>query len=610
MVLDRATGEGAWTFAATPEEANETLEAWAQARLDRDAREPNPYEPKWKPGQGKLRRQRAKEISERGDVAEAQAKIEKLRDRGALFVVSHSGGKDSQAMALKVHQLVPPEQIVWIHAPLKGVEWAGIIEQIRRYKPEGVPLLFADAVDKYGEQKYLLDFIIHRGMWPSKGIRVCTSDFKIGPIKRDAGRYADAHGFTIIVDAQGLRAQESPDRSNRPTLKTYKKIHGVKRRATGQALEYYEWLPIKWDTADEVFGAIEDAGQVPMWTYLEGMERASCALCILASIPDLRRAAELAPDLYALYVAVEQYIGHTIQTRRGRPAEREAYAKEHGLSQAWLDDPDAVMRYPLESVTGIKADPKLVKANLAYLKKHGVVPPEITEAGTKAYKSHKKRAAGVSVERLMAPLREKRRYGQMEFGIRLANPLERSPFDHTLEEWSESSVWRNVGWSDHLEVALEVVCKDEPTAAERERIERAVRGIMDAVLAEFDEGQERFRGRGWGRHRHRRWTAPIVVEGGWKNHAEIILTIPEPQSAQDAARVLHGLSRLDESMGQLEEACGAKASARKPQAKKAAKKREPRRPKKKTKKKTKKRAKKTPEVDFLAAVARAEKNQP
>ena len=417
MVLDRATGEGAWTFAATPAEANETLEAWAQSRLDRDARAANPFEPDWKPGDAALKRQWAKEMRERGDVAAAQSKIEALRDRGALFVVSHSGGKDSQAMALKVHQLVPPKQVVWIHAPLRGVEWAGIIEQVRRYKPPGVPLIFAEAVDKHGEQKYLLDYIIHRGAWPSKAVRVCTSDFKTGPIKREATRYADKHGFTIIVDAAGLRAEESGDRSSRATLKTYPKIHGKKSRALGVEREFYEWLPIKWDSTGEVFRAIEEAGQLPMWTYMEGMTRASCALCVLASIPDLRRAAQLAPDLYALYVAVEQYIGHTIQTRRGKLPERQAYAKEHGLPEDWSTRPDSIMRYPLESVTGIQADPKLVKANLAYIEKHGVVPPEITEAGGEAYERHKRKTAGVSIQRLMAPLREKRRYGQMEVGV-------------------------------------------------------------------------------------------------------------------------------------------------------------------------------------------------
>jgi hypothetical protein len=42
--------------------------------------------------------------------------IETLRDRGALFVISHSAGKDSQAQTILVRSLVPAAQIVVVHA--------------------------------------------------------------------------------------------------------------------------------------------------------------------------------------------------------------------------------------------------------------------------------------------------------------------------------------------------------------------------------------------------------------------------------------------------------------------------------------------------------------
>lgn len=56
--------------------------------------------------------------------------IQGLIDRGALFVVNHSGGKDSQAMFIKIRALVPKEQIHVIHAHLPGVEWEGVMEHI------------------------------------------------------------------------------------------------------------------------------------------------------------------------------------------------------------------------------------------------------------------------------------------------------------------------------------------------------------------------------------------------------------------------------------------------------------------------------------------------
>lgn len=50
--------------------------------------------------------------------------------RGALFVVNHSGGKDSQAMYLELRKHVPADQLVIVHADLGAVEWAGAVGHI------------------------------------------------------------------------------------------------------------------------------------------------------------------------------------------------------------------------------------------------------------------------------------------------------------------------------------------------------------------------------------------------------------------------------------------------------------------------------------------------
>ena len=46
------------------------------------------------------------------------ADIQALVDRGALFVVDHSGGKDSQATFLEVSRIVPKAQLLVVHAHL------------------------------------------------------------------------------------------------------------------------------------------------------------------------------------------------------------------------------------------------------------------------------------------------------------------------------------------------------------------------------------------------------------------------------------------------------------------------------------------------------------
>ena len=55
--------------------------------------------------------------------ADSGARVE--RDAGALFVFSHSGGKDRQALLIKVQQWVPAHQVVVIHATLGESEWPG-----------------------------------------------------------------------------------------------------------------------------------------------------------------------------------------------------------------------------------------------------------------------------------------------------------------------------------------------------------------------------------------------------------------------------------------------------------------------------------------------------
>jgi hypothetical protein len=54
--------------------------------------------------------------------------IDELVRRGALFVANHSGGKDSQAMLIKLLEIVPASQMIVVHAALGEVEWEGALE--------------------------------------------------------------------------------------------------------------------------------------------------------------------------------------------------------------------------------------------------------------------------------------------------------------------------------------------------------------------------------------------------------------------------------------------------------------------------------------------------
>ena len=240
-----------------------------------------------------------------GVAAPAQC-LETIR-RGALVAVNHSGGKDSQAMAILLSRVVPREQLLIVHAPLGEVEWPGTIEHIERTIPPGVPFIQAHATSG----RSLLERIEARGRFPDSGRRFCTSDLKRGPIERELRHYLKSHPRFAgrLVNAMGLRADESAARARKTPWKR-------SDRNSRAGRTWFDWLPIFDLSTDDVFRIIHDAGQSPHWAYAAGMSRLSCSFCILASRSDLRRAAELRPGLYRKYVDLERRIRHTLSPSR------------------------------------------------------------------------------------------------------------------------------------------------------------------------------------------------------------------------------------------------------------------------------------------------------
>lgn len=113
-------------------------------------------------------------------IATVPQQVRELIARGALFVINHSGGKDSQAMYLRLREIVPADQLVLVHADLGRVEWAGAVAHIKA-TTSGEPLHICRA------RRDLLQMVAERGMFPSPEQRQCTSDLKRGPIEKVIG---------------------------------------------------------------------------------------------------------------------------------------------------------------------------------------------------------------------------------------------------------------------------------------------------------------------------------------------------------------------------------------------------------------------------------------
>ena len=233
--------------------------------------------------------------------------IAEMRDAGALFAVSHSAGKDSQAMLILMREAgIPDDQIVLVHADLGEVEWDGNLDHIRK-NSFGLPLIVAEPA------KTFFDMVEHRGMFPSPSQRQCTSDLKRGPIERELRRFLKANPRFEgrVVNCMGMRAGESASRAKRKPL-----LHSARNSKAGRT--WYDWLPIHALTELEVFCAIASAGQEPHWAYALGMTRLSCRFCILASAADLTVSAKANPELYARYCETEIRLGHTLSMSRKR----------------------------------------------------------------------------------------------------------------------------------------------------------------------------------------------------------------------------------------------------------------------------------------------------
>ena len=230
-----------------------------------------------------------------------------LIDRGALVAMNTSGGKDSQAMTILLARQVPVDQLVAVHAPLAEAEWPGTIEHIEATLPAGIPLILAPIAS--GET--LLQRIERRGRFPDRRRRYCTSDFKRTPIERELRRYLKANPQFRgrIVNAMGIRRDESADRARRTPWQ-------FNHRNSRAGRTWYDWLPIFDLDEAQVFETIRAAGQTPHPVYNLGLSRCSCSFCILASRADLTRAAQLRPDLYRRYVALEKRLDHTLSPSR------------------------------------------------------------------------------------------------------------------------------------------------------------------------------------------------------------------------------------------------------------------------------------------------------
>lgn len=241
---------------------------------------------------------------------------ELINDDEVMFVVNHSGGKDSQAMYGMIKDLVPQDRILVLYAELKGIVWSGTKSHILSTIDDGA------AFQTVSHAKGATFFSLARlkGMFPSPKFRSCTSQLKTGPLDKAIRHELKRRGLLKVVSCIGIRALESPARAKHTEFKL-----DVKNSKAGRS--WYVWLPIFDWSEPQVFQFIKNyLGQKPHWAYLKGMTRLSCCFCIMASLADLKTAARLRPELLQEYIALEAELNQTMLMPKA------------GQARPWLKD--------------------------------------------------------------------------------------------------------------------------------------------------------------------------------------------------------------------------------------------------------------------------------
>ena len=264
------------------------------------------------------------------------ARIEHALGKGAALAISVSGGKDSQAMLIALAQLHRERgytgALFAVHASLGRIEWSGTDEHVRRIcQDAGVPLTIvtrSDGRDMIDHWTARGERLLAQGKqarpWSDANNRFCTSDMKRDPIDRILRQYP------YVVSAEGIRADESPARAQKPVWK-------MRSRICTQGRVAFTWNPIlDWSTEDvlqacgtstadlrrrqQLHRDGQEAEALAGWplhyVYVLGNRRLSCSFCVLGCQSDLENAARYQPETLRTLVAIEDRFGFAFQKDR------------------------------------------------------------------------------------------------------------------------------------------------------------------------------------------------------------------------------------------------------------------------------------------------------
>lgn len=234
--------------------------------------------------------------------------IDAMLARNAVVASGFSSGKDSMALAIALDDHLNaightgPRCLV--HADLGTIEWSSTSAKCEEVaKALGWELLVtrrqAGGLMERFQGRWTNNKIRYADLscvqlilpWSTAGLRYCTSELKVNPIRSALKKKYPQHD---IINAVGIRRQESANRAKMPVAKH-------EPQSARKGFDAYVWNAIiNWEI-DDVFAAIAGRGLELHEAYTKyNMTRLSCSFCILGSIGDIYNSTTC-PDNHATY---------------------------------------------------------------------------------------------------------------------------------------------------------------------------------------------------------------------------------------------------------------------------------------------------------------------
>lgn len=213
-----------------------------------------------------------------------------------LVIASVSGGKDSAALSL------------WLHE--QGIEHERVFADTGWEAPQTYDYLRGPLAEKLGpivevrSERDMVGWVRHKAMFPSRQRKFCTEELKVRPIFDYIFQRA-AETARPVTNAVGVRADESRSRAGLPERDGYSDRRG----------DFDIWRPLIDWTEQDVIDIHRRHDLRPNPLYMAGARRVGCWPCIFARKDEVRLIVDTDPERIDLIELLEDEITDAADAR-------------------------------------------------------------------------------------------------------------------------------------------------------------------------------------------------------------------------------------------------------------------------------------------------------